>query len=76
MEQNVKMGERIELNKDYKYMMVFEYPGPLPCLSGIQEGCSKVVNAGSLGMGSFCDYMVVCAGVTVTVLYNEFRMAA
>lgn len=63
-----------ELKKDYRWVLIYNYPGPLSCLSGTQSGCSAVVHSGTnLGYGRFCDYVVLCAGTTVTIMYNEFR---
>jgi hypothetical protein len=69
--------EPIELERSYNWVVSYNYPGPLPCSSGMSKGCSDVVNAGPrLGMGRFCDYAVVCAGVTVTIFYNRFATVA
>ena len=72
-----KVGEPVKLNKEYNYVVSYQYPGPLSCLSGIQIGCSQLVDGGpSLGLGRFCDYAVVCAGLTVTIFYNRFEPGA
>ncbi|WP_028470027.1 hypothetical protein [Neptunomonas japonica] len=69
------IGDPIILDKHYTQVITYMYPGPLPCTSGIQTGCSDIVNAGDiLGIGSFCDYAVVCAGLTVTIFYNRFLL--
>lgn len=70
-------GVPIALNDNYEYIISYAYPGPLSCLSGIQLGCSDIVDAGtSLGVGRFCGYAVVCAGTTITIFYNRFEPAA
>ena len=77
-DKNLKLGEPVKLNKNYNYVVHYSFPGPLSCLSGIQSGCSAVVDAGSAlgGTGMFCDYMVLCAGATVSIFYMEFRPVA
>jgi len=69
-----EVGSPFELDQSYLWMITYTYPGPLSCLSGIQRGCSPQVYAGSqLGYGRFCNYSVLCAGTTVTILFNEFQ---
>lgn len=65
----------LKLKSDYKYAISYTYPGPLPC-GLFSEKCSKPVDAGIAlgGVGVFCNYMVLCAGLVVTVLYDEFRL--
>ena len=75
--EEVLLEVPITLDKSHSYAITYTYPGPLSCLSGVQRGCSKEVDAGpTLGIGVFCNYAVVCAGVTVTVFYEEFRRTA
>lgn len=63
-----------EMKDNYKWILIYNYPGPLSCLSGVQRGCSAVVHSGtSMGYGRFCDYVVLCAGTTVTIMYNSFQ---
>jgi hypothetical protein len=69
-----EVGVPHKLDKDYAYAVTYNYPGPLACISGIQSGCSKPVDAGNaLGYGRFCDYCILCAGSTVTIMYNRFQ---
>ncbi|HSG56643.1 MAG TPA: hypothetical protein VLA45_14445 [Paracoccaceae bacterium] len=72
------LGEPFELKDNYRFVVTYAYPAPLPCLAGANEGCSDVVDAGpSLGgIGRFCDYLVLCAGTTVTIFYNRYEPMA
>ncbi|MEP1574734.1 hypothetical protein [Roseibium album] len=78
IEAKRKFGEPIELKEDYQFVVAYSYPGPLPCSSSVQSGCSDIVDAGPAlgGLGRFCDYFVMCAGTTVTIFYNRFELAA
>lgn len=71
-------GEAIKLNNTYMFVVTYQYPAPLPCSSGVNTGCSEIVDAGASlgGTGRFCDYLVLCAGITVTIFYNRFENAA
>jgi len=72
----INYGEPLELTDNYNFVVTYSYPGPLPCLAGASTGCSDVVDAGSAlgGLGRFCDYLVLCAGTTVTIFYNRFEI--
>lgn len=71
-------GDPVELPESYNFVVSYSYPGPLPCSAGADSGCSDLVDAGpSLGgVGRFCDYLVLCAGTTVTIFYNRFEQVA
>jgi hypothetical protein len=74
--KKVDYGKPIKVENNYNYVVAYSYPGPLSCLSGVQSGCSDIVDAGTAlgGTGRFCDYMVLCAGMTVTIFYNKFKV--
>jgi hypothetical protein len=73
-----EFGEPLELKDNYNYVVTYSYPGPLDCSSGADSGCSDIVDAGPSvgGSGRFCDYLVLCAGTTVTIFYNRFELVA
>lgn len=68
-------GGQARSMRDYSNAATYAWPGPLAC-GDTDSGCSGVVDAGSLGSGRFCDYVVVCAGLTSTIFYNEFQPIA
>lgn len=73
-EPKLAHAKPLKLDEPFTYVVAYTYPGPLSCLSGIQRGCSDIVDAPGLGVGRFCDYAVVCAGSTVTIFYNRFQI--
>ena len=75
-EPEVLLEMPFAIESNHAYAITYNYPGPLPCLSGVQSGCSQIVDAGpALGTGRFCNYAVACAGLTVTIFYESFQRA-
>jgi hypothetical protein len=54
----------------YRWMLNYTWPGPLPC-GETNSGFSKEVD-GPSGRGKFYNYMVLCAGLVVTIFYDDF----
>ena len=66
-----------ELSEPFTSVIACNYLGQLPCLSGIQKGCSDVLDAeGPFEIGRSGNYAVVCAGTTVRIFYNRFTPVA